>query len=65
MVSATLRDMPMKSKAQRRALWAKDPEVAQEFEDETPKGKLLPEKVKPKKKGRDVRAFAKKYAKKG
>jgi hypothetical protein len=38
--------MPMKSKAQRRALWAKDPKLAQEFEDKTPKGKKLPEKVK-------------------
>jgi hypothetical protein len=42
--------MPMKSKAQRRALWAKDPKLAQKFEDETPKGKKLPEHVKPKRK---------------
>lgn len=40
--------MPMKSQAQRRALWAKNPKVAQEFEDKTPKGKKLPEKVKKK-----------------
>jgi hypothetical protein len=40
--------MPMKSQAQRRALWAKDPKLAQEFEDKTPKGKKLPERVKSK-----------------
>ena len=40
--------MPMKSESQRKALWAKDPKVAQEFEDKTPKGKKLPEHVKPK-----------------
>ena len=38
--------MPIKSKAQRRFLWATDPELAQEFEDKTPKGKKLPEHVK-------------------
>jgi hypothetical protein len=37
--------MPMKSKAQRRALWAKNPKVAEEFEKKTPKGKKLPERV--------------------
>jgi len=37
--------MPMKSQAQRRALWAKNPKLAQEFEDKTPKGKKLPERV--------------------
>jgi len=36
----------MKSKAQRRALWAKDPKLAQKFEDETPKNAKLPEHVK-------------------
>lgn len=41
--------MPFKSKAQRRYFYAKDPEVAKEFEKETPKGKKLPEHVKPKK----------------
>ena len=35
----------MKSQAQRRYLWAKHPGVAQEFEDKTPAGKKLPEKV--------------------
>lgn len=44
--------MPMKSEAQRRALWAKNPAVAQEFEDATPKGKKLPERVRPKKKAK-------------
>lgn len=37
--------MPMKSEAQRRFLWATDPELARKFEDKTPKGKKLPEKV--------------------
>jgi hypothetical protein len=38
--------MPMKSKAQRRFLHANEPEVAKQFEKETPKGKKLPERVK-------------------
>ena len=38
--------MPMKSQQQRKYLWSKHPEVANEFEKETPKGKKLPEKVK-------------------
>jgi hypothetical protein len=42
--------MPIKSKAQRRFLWATNPEVARKFENETPKGKKLPNKVKKKKK---------------
>ena len=42
--------MPFVSAAQRRALWAKDPRVAREFEDATPKGKKLPERLHPKKK---------------
>ena len=40
--------MPFKSQAQRRALYAKDPKLAAEFESKTPKGKKLPEKVKKK-----------------
>lgn len=36
---------PMESQAQRRKLWATNPKVAQEFEDKTPKGKKLPERV--------------------
>lgn len=39
--------MPFVSKAQRRALYAKDPKLAKEFEAHTPKGKKLPER-KPK-----------------
>mgnify|MGYP001547245812 CR=1 FL=1 len=42
--------MPFKSQAQRRALYAKDPALAREFERKTPKGKKLPKRVKPKKK---------------
>ena len=38
--------MPFKSEAQRRYLFAKEPEVAKEFAKATPKGKKLPEHVK-------------------
>ena len=38
--------MPMKSKAQRKYLWANEPEVAREFESKTKKGAKLPNKVK-------------------
>ncbi len=38
--------MPFKSKAQRRWMFANEPEMAREFADATPKGKRLPEKVK-------------------
>ena len=38
--------MPMRSVAQRKFLWANHPDVAREFEDETPKGIKLPEHVK-------------------
>ena len=41
--------MPMKSQAQRAYLWANEPKVAREFEDETPKGKKLPKRKKRKK----------------
>lgn len=41
--------MPMKSQAQRRYLHAKHPKLAKEFEEETPKGKKLPPKVKKRK----------------
>jgi hypothetical protein len=40
--------MPFKSKAQRRYLFAKEPEVAKEFAAHTPKGAKLPEHVKAK-----------------
>jgi hypothetical protein len=36
----------MVSKAQRRWMWANDPEMAKEWEAHTPKGKKLPEHVK-------------------
>jgi len=38
--------MPFQSQAQRRALYAKNPKLAAEFEAKTPKGKKLPKKVK-------------------
>ena len=41
--------MPLKSKAQRRFLHATDPELAEKFEKETPKGKKLPRYKKAKK----------------
>lgn len=41
--------MPFKSEAQRRYLFAKHPEVAEEFAQATPKGKKLPEKRHPEK----------------
>jgi len=37
---------PLKSKKQRRWLWANKPELAEEFEKKTPKGKKLPETAK-------------------
>jgi|JI8StandDraft_2_1071088.scaffolds.fasta_scaffold195712_1 hypothetical protein len=42
--------MPLKSKQQRKFLWANNPKLAQEFEDATPKGKKLPKYAKSKKK---------------
>lgn len=38
--------MPFESQAQRRMMYVKHPEIAKEFEKKTPKGKMLPEKVK-------------------
>jgi hypothetical protein len=55
--------MPIRSKAQRRFLWATDPELAREFEDKTPKGTKLPERVKPAK-GKALKAWAKATPKK-
>ena len=44
--------MPLKSRAQRRWMHATNPAMAKRWEAETPKGKMLPKKVKkPKKKG--------------
>lgn len=42
--------MPFKSEAQRRYLYAKEPEIAAEFEAKTPKGSKLPSHVKKTKK---------------
>lgn len=42
--------MPMESKAQRAYLWAKELEVAREFERKTPKGAKLPARVYKRKK---------------
>jgi hypothetical protein len=39
---------PFESQAQRRYLHARHPEIAEEFEKETPKGKKLPEHKKKK-----------------
>lgn len=41
--------MPFKSEAQRKFLYAKKPEVAEEFAEKSKKGKKLPKKVKKKK----------------
>lgn len=40
--------MPFKSEAQRRYMHINHPEIAKEFEAETPKGGKLPERVHPK-----------------
>lgn len=42
--------MPFKSEAQRRYLYANEPEVAREFQAHTPKGAKLPRHVGKKKK---------------
>lgn len=38
--------MPFKSKAQRKWMYANDPQMAKKWEEHTPKGKSLPEKVR-------------------
>jgi hypothetical protein len=38
--------MPFKSQSQRKLMYAKHPEMAKEWEEKTPKGKALPNKVK-------------------
>lgn len=38
-------NMPFKSSAQRKYMYAKHPKLAKEFESKTPKGKKLPEHV--------------------
>ena len=39
--------MPFKSKAQRRWMYANNPEMAQEFEKETPNPQALPARIRP------------------
>lgn len=53
--------MPFKSKAQQRYLFAKEPDVAEEFADHTPKSayKKLPEHVAKDKNG--LKAYTKKH----
>lgn len=41
-------NMPFKSQAQRKFMYANDPKMAARWEKETPKGKKLPNKVKTK-----------------
>jgi len=38
--------MPFKSKAQRKWMYANDPEMAKQWEKETPKSKKLPKRKK-------------------
>lgn len=42
--------MPFKSQAQRRFMYSQHPKMAREFEEKTPKGSHLPERVE---KGKD------------
>ena len=49
--------MPFKSQAQRRKLYATNPQLAKEFESKTPKNAKLPEKVKPTKKPQPKRGM--------
>ena len=44
--------MPFKSQSQRKWMYANDPKMAARWEEETPKGKKLPKKVKKKKRGK-------------
>ena len=44
--------MPFKSQAQRRKLWATNPEVARKWESLTPNSGALPERVKSRAKSR-------------
>lgn len=54
--------MPFKSKAQQKLLFAKKPEIAEEFAEKTPKSafKKLPEHVEAKDKN-GLKAYTKKY----
>jgi hypothetical protein len=42
-------EMPIKSQAERKFLWATNPKAAKKMEADTPKGKKLPKKLKKKK----------------
>jgi len=42
--------MPFKSEAQKKWMYANKPEMAKEWQAETPKGKKLPKKLKKKRK---------------
>ena len=46
--------MPFKSEAQRRWMHVNEPEMADRWEEHTPKGKKLPERVKKKKKTESI-----------
>ena len=52
--------MPFQSEAQRRYLWAKEPEIAERWAHEYPKKKHLPMHKKKLKKGKNTK---KKYSK--
>jgi hypothetical protein len=56
--------MPFVSERQRRYLFAKEPEVAERFAKETPKGKKLPEKAKAVAKSAAAKAIGKLMTKK-
>ncbi len=47
--------MPFVSKQQRKYMYSQHPEMAKEWEAATPKGKKLPERVKPKSKKKTAR----------
>ena len=52
--------MPFKSQSQRKWMYANDPEMAERWEEHTPKGKKLPEKVAKKGKTNGKKAKARK-----
>jgi len=49
--------MPFKSESQRRYMYAKHPKIAKKFQEHTPKGKKLPEKVKKTEKAANASGF--------
>ena len=51
--------MPFKSKAQQRYMFARHPEMAKEFAAKTPSFKVLPERVKQKKKSLNSKIMSK------